>query len=130
MNEPHELNHYDELPFFAFRFKKLIFQGESEGTSYELNFEFYKPVDPKAYTSMYKVFGHDIQLHIVKQKDDKSNKFWPHLMKDVEKEKNHFQVTTDWNLYMDEDETGNVGFDTSHMEGAMPLADETAESSK
>lgn len=89
----------------------LVFKGKSEDKEYEVNIEFFKPVDAEG--STYKVLPRSVQMHILK-KDKEEEGFWPRLLKDKALEKN--QVKIDWNRYVDEDEE-EEGFDMSNLEG-------------
>ena len=93
----------------------LIFTGKSNNKDYEVNVEFFKPVDAEG--STYKVLPRSVQMHILK-KDKEEEEFWPRLLKDKALEKN--QVKIDWDRYVDEDEE-DEGFDTSMLEGGMGM---------
>jgi len=107
----------------------LHFKGKSQDKEYEVNIEFFKPVDSEG--SKYNVLPRSIQMHIMKKmkkntdddkdenKDDEEEEeeaFWPRLLKDKALEKN--QVKIDWDRYVDEDEEVE-GFDTSALDGGM-----------
>jgi hypothetical protein len=87
----------------------------SQGKPYKVDISFFKKVDAK--DSTYKVLPRNIQMHIMKNKDD-SDEFWPRLLQDKALEKN--QVKIDWDRYVDEDEE-DEGFDTSALEGGMGM---------
>lgn len=101
----------------------LHFRGVSDGMSYEADLQFYDSIDAKA--STYKILPRSIQINIMKkQKGDSASggnsdkdgpKFWPHLLKDKAMEKNKYELTVDWNRWVDEDEEDEVpaGFDWS-----------------
>lgn len=74
---------------------------EKDGKYYEATIEFYKPIIPAE--SKYKVHPLSVEM-IVKKSKEKSadDRFWPHLLKDKNLERN--EVTVDWNHYVDEDE--------------------------
>ncbi|KAL7480859.1 hypothetical protein ACHAW6_006526 [Cyclotella cf. meneghiniana] len=96
----------------------LKFKGNSEGRDYEVDIEFFKPVDAQG--STYKVLPRSVQMHVMKKKADEGedDEFWPRLLKDKALEKN--QVKIDWDRYVDEDEEDG-GFDTSALEGGMGM---------
>jgi prostaglandin-E synthase len=94
--------------------EELSFTGKSNGKQYEMKITFFKPVD--AEESTYKVHPRNIQMHILKKKNDGDEGFWPRLLKDKSLEKN--QVTIDWNRYVDDDDEGEAGnFDLSNLQG-------------
>jgi hypothetical protein len=101
--------------------KELQFKGKSEGKDYEVNIEFYKPVDSKG--STYKVLPRSVQMYVIKatsDDDDEEDKFWPSLLKDKSLEKN--QVKIDWDRYVDEDEEEDAGgFDMSALQGGSGM---------
>lgn len=104
---------------------ELHFKGTSESKPYEVNIEFFQPIDSKAKGSSYKVLPRSVQMHVLKkdkgdkkEKDDDEEEFWPRLLKDKSLEKN--QVTVDWARYVDEDEE-EEGFDTSNLEGGNAM---------
>jgi hypothetical protein len=88
----------------------LKFKGKSDSKEYEVDIEFFKPVDAEG--STYKVLPRSVQMHVMKKKaeDGEDEEFWPRLLKDKALEKN--QVKVDWDRYVDEDEE-DEGFDTS-----------------
>ena len=94
---------------------ELKFEGKSEEKDYQVNIEFFKPVDAEG--STYKVLPRSVQMHILK-KDKEEEEFWPRLLKDKALEKN--QVKVDWDRYVDEDEE-EEGFDMSNLEGGMGM---------
>ena len=99
---------------------ELHFKGKSQDKDYEVNIEFFKPVDSEG--SKYNVLPRSIQMQIMKKKpegdDDEEEEFWPRLLKDKALEKN--QVKIDWDRYVDEDEEEEAGgFDTSALDGGM-----------
>lgn len=100
---------------------ELHFKGKSQDKDYEVNIEFFKPVDSEG--SKYNVLPRSIQMQIMKKKgedgdDDDEEEFWPRLLKDKALEKN--QVKIDWDRYVDEDEEEEAGgFDTSALDGGM-----------
>ncbi|CAB9522535.1 Prostaglandin E synthase 3 (Cytosolic) [Seminavis robusta] len=96
--------------------KELHFKGKSQDKDYEVNIEFFKPVDAEG--SKYNVLPRSIQMHIMKKKEDEDEEFWPRLLKDKALEKN--QVKIDWDRYVDEDEE-EEGFDTSALDGGMGM---------
>eukprot|EP00934_Nitzschia_sp_Nitz4_P006226 Nitzschia sp. Nitz4//scaffold17_size182527//55011//56084//NITZ4_001841-RA/size182527-processed-gene-0.47-mRNA-1//-1//CDS//3329539301//6216//frame0 len=93
----------------------LKFSGKSQDKDYEVDLEFFKPVDSEG--STYKVLPRSVQMHILK-KDKEDEEFWPRLLKDKALEKN--QVSIDWDRYVDEDEE-EEGFDMSNLEGGMGM---------
>lgn len=101
---------------------ELHFKGKSEDKDYEVNLQFYKPVDSEG--SKYNVLPRSVQMHIMKKTkgdgddDDDEEEFWPRLLQDKALEKN--QVKIDWNRYVDEDEE-EEGFDTSALDGGMGM---------
>ncbi len=100
--------------------KELHFKGKSQDKEYEVNIEFFKPVDSEG--SKYNVLPRSIQMHIMKKKDKESeeeDEFWPRLLNDKTLEKN--QVKVDWDRYVDEDEE-EEGFDTSALDGGRSLS--------
>jgi hypothetical protein len=77
--------------------QELHFKGTSEGKEYEVNIEFFKPVNSEGEGSTYKVLPRSVQMHVMKQKTEDGNddnEFWPRLLKDKNLEKN--QVKIDW----------------------------------
>ena len=100
--------------------KELHFKGTSEGKEYQVNIEFFKPVDSK--DSTYKVLPRSVQMHVLKaakgEDDDDDEEFWPRLLKDKALEKN--QVAIDWNRWADEDDD-EEGFDMSALEGGSGM---------
>ena len=95
----------------------LVFKGKSSDKDYEVNIDFFKKVESEG--STYKVLPRNIQMHIMKHKDDR-DEFWPRLLKDKALEKN--QVKIDWDRYIDEEDEGEEGgFDTSALEGGMGM---------
>ena len=96
----------------------LTFKGRSGDKDYEVNIEFFKPVDAK--DSTYKVLPRSIQMHVMKSKGDDGDdeEFWPRLLKDKALEKN--QVKIDWDRYVDEDEEDEAGgFDMSAVSDSV-----------
>jgi len=92
--------------------KELQFKGKSGDKDYEVNIEFFKPVNSE--DSTYKVLPRSVQMHVVKAEEE--DEFWPRLLKDKLLEKN--QVKIDWDRYVDEDdEEEEGGFDMSNLEG-------------
>ena len=77
---------------------ELKFVGKSEDKDYEVNIEFFKPVDGEG--STYKVLPRSVQMHILKKDVKEDDEFWPRLLKDKTLEKN--QVKIDWDRYVDE----------------------------
>lgn len=101
---------------------ELTFKGKSEDKDYEVNIEFFKPVDSKG--STYKVLPRSVQMVVMKatknDTDEADEEFWPRLLKDKTLEKN--QVKIDWDRYADEDEEEEAGgFDMSALEGGMGM---------
>eukprot|EP00538_Stauroneis_constricta_P006984 CAMPEP_0119573354 /NCGR_PEP_ID=MMETSP1352-20130426/45082_1 /TAXON_ID=265584 /ORGANISM="Stauroneis constricta, Strain CCMP1120" /LENGTH=225 /DNA_ID=CAMNT_0007623041 /DNA_START=717 /DNA_END=1394 /DNA_ORIENTATION=- len=104
---------------------ELKFHGKSEDKEYEVNIEFFKPVNAEG--STYKVLPRSVQMHILKKEDEDSKgdsgdeeAFWPRLLKDKALEKN--QVKVDWDRYVDEDEEEEEGgFDMSNLQGGMGM---------
>lgn len=98
----------------------LHFRGISEGTVYESGLQFYDSIDTKA--STYKILPRSIQINVMKNKkngsdesDKDDTKFWPRLLKDKTLEKNKYELTVDWNRWVDEDGEDEIpsGFDWS-----------------
>lgn len=95
----------------------LHFRGVSDGTVYESDLQFYDIIDTKA--SSYKILPRSIQINVMKKKKDDDvkdgMKFWPRLLKDKAMEKNKYELTVDWNRWVDEDEEDEIpaGFDWS-----------------
>ena len=95
----------------------LHFRGVSDGTVYESDLQFYDIIDTKA--SSYKMLPRSIQINVMKKKKDDDvkdgMKFWPRLLKDKAMEKNKYELTVDWNRWVDEDEEDEIptGFDWS-----------------
>merc|ERR1712194_902211 len=98
----------------------LIFNGKSDGKEYEVNIEFFKPVDSK--DSTYNVLPRSVQMHVMKKSsendDDEDEEFWPRLLKNKNLERN--QVKIDWDRYVDEDEE-EENFDLSNQEGGRGM---------
>lgn len=105
----------------------LVFKGKSDGKDYEVNIEFFKPVDSSEDSgSTYKVQKRSVHMHIMKaaakEEEDggDDDEFWPRLLKDKALEKN--QVKIDWDRYVDEDEEDEAGgFDTSALDGGAGM---------
>ena len=91
---------------------KLTFKGESNGTMYELECEFWKPVKPDDEKTKYAVKPRNVQFHIVKAEEDEE--YWPFLMKDKALSKR--LTSTDWSKWKDDDEEQEE-FDTTGMGG-------------
>ena len=95
----------------------LHFRGVSDGAVYESDLQFYDIIDAKA--STYKILPRSIQINVMKKKKDDDDtdgmKFWPRLLKDKTMEKNKYELTVDWNRWVDEDEEDEIpaGFDWS-----------------
>merc|ERR1712129_543872 len=98
----------------------LIFNGKSDGKEYEVNIEFFKPVDSK--DSTYNVLPRSVQMHVMKKSSENDNdedeEFWPRLLKNKNLERN--QVKIDWDRYVDEDEE-EENFDLSNQEGGRGM---------
>jgi len=100
----------------------LQFKGKSESKDYEVNIEFFKPIDAKG--STYNVLTRSVHMQVMKatvegdDKDEDEEEFWPRLLKDKTLEKN--QVKIDWDRYVDEDEE-EEGFDQSNLEGGNQM---------
>lgn len=100
--------------------EKLVFKGKSQDKEYEVDIEFFKPVDAKG--STYKILPRSVQMVVMKatKEDGEDEEFWPRLLKDKALEKN--QVKIDWDRYVDEDEEEEAGgFDMSALEGGMGM---------
>ena len=54
---------------------ELKFAGKSETKDYEVNIEFFKPVDAEG--STYKVLPRSVQMHIKKKDGKEGDEFWP-----------------------------------------------------
>lgn len=93
----------------------LTFTGTSNGSEYQLDFEFFKEIDLEG--SVWNVLPQSIQMHLMK-KDQEEEEFWPRLLKDKLKEKNGIKI--DWDKYVDEDEE-EEGFDTSALDGGQGM---------
>jgi prostaglandin-E synthase len=99
----------------------LRFRGISDGTTYESDLHFYDAIDADA--STYKILPRAIQINVMKKKEgdsaDNSDRggetFWPRLLKNKAMEKNKYELTVDWNRWVDEDgeDEAPVGFDWS-----------------
>jgi hypothetical protein len=93
----------------------LTFTGSSDGSNYQVDFEFFKEIDLEG--SVWNVLPQSIQMHLMK-KDKEEDEFWPRLLKDKLKEKNGIKI--DWDKYVDEDEE-EEGFDTSALDGGQGM---------
>ena len=86
----------------------MKFRGFCENETYASELEFFNPIDPKA--SSYKVFHRSVQINIVKkqrsEEDDveKTKEYWPRLLKDKQMESNKYELTSDWDHWIDQDE--------------------------
>ena len=109
--------------------KSMTFHGVSDQVVYESELEFYDSIDPKA--SSYKILPRSIQINVMKPKEEQDQKtdpgeskgsgngdkkkdtttFWPHLLKEKHMEKNKYELTVDWNRWVDEDEEDEKGLD-------------------
>jgi len=114
--------------------KSMTFHGVSDQVAYESELEFYDVIDPKS--SSYKILPRSIQIIVMKpkeqekegegtketggdggtdeDKDKDAAAFWPHLLKDKHMEKNKYELTVDWNRWVDEDDedqADTAGFD-------------------
>lgn len=94
--------------------KELHFKGTANEKNYEVNIEFFKPVDSEG--STYKVLPRSVQMLLKKKESEEE--FWPRLLSDKLKEKN--QVKIDWDRYVDEDDD-QEDFDTSNLDGGMGM---------
>lgn len=99
----------------------LTFTGTSNGSAYQIEFEFFKEIDLEG--SVWNVLPQSIQMHLMK-KDKEEDEFWPRLLKDKLKEKNGIKI--DWDKYVDEDEE-DEGFDTSAMDGGYGMGGKSIE---
>ena len=71
----------------------LEFKGKSEEKDYQVNIEFFKPVDSKG--STYNVLPRSVQMVVMKAKpedEDSEEEFWPRLLKDKALEKNQVSL--------------------------------------
>ena len=64
----------------------LKFKGKSDGKEYEVDIQFFKPVD--AAGSTYKVLPRSVQMHVMKANKEEDEEFWPRLLNDKALEKN------------------------------------------
>jgi cytosolic prostaglandin-E synthase len=92
----------------------LSFSGKSNGTSYSVAFDFFKPIELEG--SIWKVLPNSIQMKLVKK--DQEDEFWTRLTNDKLKEKSFASI--DWDKYVDEDEQDG-DFDESNLAGGQGM---------
>ncbi|CCI50813.1 hypothetical protein ABG067_007141 [Albugo candida] len=107
--------------------KSLFFEGTSNDQKYSVKLDFFKEVNAEAKESIWVKTDRNLQFHILKK--NTGEEFWPRLLEDKHLEKTN--VTVDWSLYMDEDDTkeeekfdmnalgGGDGFDFNQMMSAQ-----------